>query len=129
MPSVSAKQAKLMNIAAHTPGGYGGVPQSVGREFHNADKRAGRVAGSKERPMKNVNQHKRAAMGEDIGNTGAQSLHGMSVEHPDRGMSHRHMDDGMRGAPPPIRHSDGMHPAQAAPDHGPHHHRTVKGPY
>ena len=38
MPSTSAKQAKLMAIAAHTPGGYGGVPQSVGAEFHAADK-------------------------------------------------------------------------------------------
>ncbi len=38
MPSVSPAQAKLMNIAAHTPGGYGGVPQSVGKEFHAADK-------------------------------------------------------------------------------------------
>lgn len=27
-----------MNIAAHTEGGYGGVPQSVGKEFHAADK-------------------------------------------------------------------------------------------
>jgi hypothetical protein len=27
-----------MNIAAHTKGGYGGVPQSVGQEFHDADK-------------------------------------------------------------------------------------------
>lgn len=27
-----------MAIAAHTPGGYGGVPQSVGKEFHNADR-------------------------------------------------------------------------------------------
>ena len=39
MPSVSPKQAKLMNIAAHTPGGYGGVPQSVGKEFHEDDKK------------------------------------------------------------------------------------------
>lgn len=38
MPSVSAPQRKLMAIAAHTPGGYGGVPQSVGKEFHNADR-------------------------------------------------------------------------------------------
>lgn len=38
MPSVSKAQAKLMNIAAHTAGGYGGVPESVGKEFHNADK-------------------------------------------------------------------------------------------
>ncbi len=27
-----------MEAAAHTPGGYGGVPQKVGREFANADK-------------------------------------------------------------------------------------------
>lgn len=38
MPSVSDKQKKLMNIAAHTKGGYDGVPQKVGKDFHNADK-------------------------------------------------------------------------------------------
>lgn len=38
MPSVSNKQRELMAIAAHTPGGYGGVPQKVGKEFHEADK-------------------------------------------------------------------------------------------
>ena len=26
-----------MAAAAHTPGGYGGVPQSVGQEFNQAD--------------------------------------------------------------------------------------------
>jgi hypothetical protein len=38
MPSKSKAQEKLMAIAAHTPGGYGGVPQKVGEEFHEADK-------------------------------------------------------------------------------------------
>ena len=38
MPSVSPTQARLMAAAAHTPGGYGGVPQSVGRDFNKADK-------------------------------------------------------------------------------------------
>ena len=28
-----------MEIAAHTKGGYGGVPQSVGKEFVDADKK------------------------------------------------------------------------------------------
>ena len=37
MPSKSAAQARLMAAAAHTKGGYGGVPQSVGREFNRAD--------------------------------------------------------------------------------------------
>lgn len=27
-----------MAIAAHTPGGYGGVSQSVGQEFHSKDR-------------------------------------------------------------------------------------------
>lgn len=39
MPSVSTKQAKLMAIAANTPGGYDGVPKKVGEEFHEADKK------------------------------------------------------------------------------------------
>ena len=37
MPSKSPEQAKLMRIAAHTKGGYGGVPQNVGKEFEAAD--------------------------------------------------------------------------------------------
>lgn len=37
MPSKSPAQHRLMEAAAHTPGGYGGVPQSVGREFTTAD--------------------------------------------------------------------------------------------
>lgn len=41
MPSVSDKQHKLMEIAAHTKGGYGGVPQNVGKEFAAADDKAG----------------------------------------------------------------------------------------
>ena len=38
MPSKSAAQHKLMQIAAHTKGGFGGVPQKVGKEFAKADK-------------------------------------------------------------------------------------------
>ena len=30
-----------MEAAAHTPGGYGGVPQSVGKDFTTADKTKG----------------------------------------------------------------------------------------
>lgn len=30
-----------MAAAAHTPGGYDGVPQSVGKEFNSADKGRG----------------------------------------------------------------------------------------
>ncbi len=41
MPSKSAPQARLMAAAAHTPGGFGGVPQSVGKEFNQADKGTG----------------------------------------------------------------------------------------
>ena len=37
MSSKSPSQARLMAAAAHTKGGYGGVPQSVGKEFNKAD--------------------------------------------------------------------------------------------
>jgi len=39
MPTVSAAQHRLMEAAAHTPGGVAGVPQSVGKEFvaHDAE--------------------------------------------------------------------------------------------
>ncbi|MHC5542036.1 NUDIX hydrolase, partial [Singulisphaera rosea] len=47
MPSKSEAQHRLMEAAAHTPGGYGGVPQSVGKEFVKADERAGRDAAIK----------------------------------------------------------------------------------
>lgn len=33
MPFASESQERLMQAAAHTPGGYGGVPQSVGKKF------------------------------------------------------------------------------------------------
>lgn len=42
MPSVSKSQQNLMRAAAHTPGGYGGVPMSVGSDFVAADKKAGK---------------------------------------------------------------------------------------
>lgn len=47
MPSKSKSQERLMAAAAHTKGGYGGVPQSVGKEFNDADK--GRPAPKVER--------------------------------------------------------------------------------
>jgi len=37
MPSKSKAQHNLMEAAAHTKGGYGGVPQKVGKEFVSAD--------------------------------------------------------------------------------------------
>lgn len=38
MPSKTPAQHRLMEIAAHTKGGFGGVPQKVGKEFAKADK-------------------------------------------------------------------------------------------
>jgi hypothetical protein len=39
MPSKSPAQHRLMEAAAHTKGGFGGVPQKVGKEFVKADKK------------------------------------------------------------------------------------------
>lgn len=41
-----------MEAAAHTPGGYGGVPQSVGRDY---------VAADKGRPVKKLPERKSPA--------------------------------------------------------------------
>ena len=38
MPPKSPAQRRLMQAASHTPGGYDGVPQSIGKEFVAADK-------------------------------------------------------------------------------------------
>jgi len=38
LPIVSEAQRRLMQDAAHTKGGAGGVSQSVGKEFASADK-------------------------------------------------------------------------------------------
>jgi hypothetical protein len=69
MPSKSPAQHRLMQAAAHTKGGYGGVPQSVGKEFAAAD--AGKPAGSPKsrdehmaRRTKHVTQ---AAAGKEFG--------------------------------------------------------------
>jgi len=40
MPSKSPAQRRLMQATAHTKGGFGGVPQKVGKEFVKADKMA-----------------------------------------------------------------------------------------
>ena len=48
MPSKSPAQKRLMQAAAHTKGGFGGVPQKVGKEFAAADKR---MASSKGKNM------------------------------------------------------------------------------
>lgn len=48
MPAVSAAQERLMEAAAHTKGGYGGVPQNVGKEFigdSTESKPSGKAAG------------------------------------------------------------------------------------
>jgi hypothetical protein len=37
MPSKSPAQHRLMEAAAHIKGGFGGVPQKVGKEFAKAD--------------------------------------------------------------------------------------------
>jgi hypothetical protein len=41
MPSKSKTQQNLMRAAAHTPGGYGGVSQKVGKDYVAADKKTG----------------------------------------------------------------------------------------
>ncbi len=55
MPSKSPAQKRLMAAAAHTPGGYGGVPQAVGKEFNDAD-----VAKKKSKVEKRYGKNKKS---------------------------------------------------------------------
>jgi hypothetical protein len=57
MPSKSPAQARLMAAAAHTPGGYGGVPQGVGKDFNQADKGSKMLSSA----MSNPNRRRQAA--------------------------------------------------------------------
>lgn len=57
MPSKSAKQARFMAAAAHDPGfaKRAGIPQSVAREFNQADKGTGiRKRKKRMKPMTGV---------------------------------------------------------------------------
>lgn len=52
MPSKTPAQARLMAAAAHTPGGFGGVPQSVGKKFNKADAGTGIIKPKKKQAPK-----------------------------------------------------------------------------
>jgi hypothetical protein len=41
-----------MAAAAHTPGGFGGVPQGVGKEFNSADAKTGILRKKKKKNQK-----------------------------------------------------------------------------
>lgn len=75
--------------------------------------------------MKGMSPRKQMAMGskgESFGVKSYESMHGGAM-HPDQGMSHAPMDDGSRGIGGAIHHTKGHLPAQAAPNHGPTHHK------
>ena len=54
MPSRTRAQARLMAAAAHTKGGYGGVPQSVGKDFNSADAGTGILKGKRKKPLHEI---------------------------------------------------------------------------
>jgi hypothetical protein len=51
MPSKTPAQKRLMAAAAHTKGGFGGVPQSVGKDFFAADQAKGHEKGGAIEPI------------------------------------------------------------------------------
>ena len=57
MPSKSPAQHRLMEAAAHTKGGFAGVPEAVGREFVQADEKAERKQGKAENSGKHCDKH------------------------------------------------------------------------
>jgi hypothetical protein len=52
MPIQSKSQQRLMQAAAHTKGGFGGVSQSVGKDFVAAGPAKGKLPERKEEPSR-----------------------------------------------------------------------------
>lgn len=67
MPSTSAKQHRLMEAAAHTKGGYGGVPQSVGKDFVTADAGKGSPKSREEHMTRRTKHVTQSAAGKEFG--------------------------------------------------------------
>jgi hypothetical protein len=72
MPSKSPAQHRLMEAAAHTKGGFGGVPQKVGKEFAKADKGKYATGGPALRPSRTRPQ---AGAPADAPGVGQSSVH------------------------------------------------------
>lgn len=141
MPSKSPTQKRLMAAAAHNPAFAKkvGVPQKVAMEFFNADQAGGkRKAKTMTKGMKGMDGSKgmspRKAMGSGLheadtgtGGFGVKSFaeaQGHAGTHPDEtsGTGRAgHMADSERAIGGSVHHTKGHHPAQAAPNHGPHH--------
>lgn len=79
--------------------------------------------------MDGIRQHKGMAMSGKVpgeaGDFGVEKFAEMNggMKHPDREMSHEMMGDGERGIGKHVARGRGKMPAQAHPDHGPHHHK------
>lgn len=67
MPSKSPAQHRLMEAAAHTKGGYDGVPQSVGKEFAAADKPTGSPKSREEHMARRTKHATQSATGKEFG--------------------------------------------------------------
>lgn len=67
MPSKSPAQKRLMAAAAHTRGGYAGVPQSVGKEFAAADKARGSPKSRDEHMARTTKHQSQRATGKEFG--------------------------------------------------------------
>lgn len=64
MPSKSGAQHRLMEDVAHTKGGAGGVPESVGKEFVAADEGKKQPVSHKER-RRAIYKHPRSRRGDE----------------------------------------------------------------
>jgi len=67
MPTKSPSQKRLMQAAAHTPGGYGGVSQKVGAEFVAADKAKGSPKSRDDHMARKAKHEPQRSVGKDFG--------------------------------------------------------------
>lgn len=82
MPSSTPKQARFMSAVAHSPefAKKVGVPQSVGKDFHNADKARASQTASADVKGKKPNRHLiKALRSKSTGGTSTGSIGGASA--------------------------------------------------
>jgi hypothetical protein len=75
MPSKSPAQHRLMEAAAHTKGGVGGVPQKVGKEFVEADEGKFKIGGRAQRAAIAISMKERAIKPKKMANGGHPGLY------------------------------------------------------
>jgi hypothetical protein len=115
MPSKSPAQKRLMQAAAHTKGGFGGVPQKVGKEFVKADKmKSGGVSLSVGRGEKLPTSQGAGLTAKGRAKMNAATGSNLKAPQPEGGARKKSFCARMSGMPGPMKDESGKPTRKAA---------------